>query len=341
MTSLSMNAITGSTEKIVTVKKVQIPVIDDTEVLVKVKYAGLNPTDTKHAFLLGYQDAIPGCDYAGIVEQVGGSVVGWKKGDRIAGAVHGGVYKDRGSFAEYTKADPSLAIHVPEYLDLKEAACLGVSVTTVAQSLYQVGGMPLPPTPGSGSVLIWGGSSGTGVLAIQMAKLSGYKVTTTCSQKHFEYMKELGADCVFDYKDPEVGEKVKNCCSFDFALDTISIESTFKACCQCLGGKGLIVGLLQQKNIPDGIKYVNILAYTAFGKEFVFAKQIKFPPIPKDHEFAAEFWKRTEKLIAENKIKFWKVNYRGSGLESGIQAMKDFHKVGASGEKYVFSVELA
>jgi len=68
------------------------------------------PTDYKHIDLLGRPNSILGCDYAGTVEAVGASAKGnWKIGDRIAGVVHGGIYSNRGSYAEYLTIDGDLA----------------------------------------------------------------------------------------------------------------------------------------------------------------------------------------------------------------------------------------
>ena len=58
------------------------------------------------------------------------------------------------------------------------------------------------------SVLVWGGSSAIGSNAIQLATGAGYDVIATCSKKNFDYVKDLGAVQVFDYKDTNVTEKV-------------------------------------------------------------------------------------------------------------------------------------
>ncbi len=80
-------------------------------------------------------------------------------------------------------------------MSFEEAATLGVGITTVGQGLYQSLGLPLPGQgKGDGKVLlIYGGSTATGALAIQFAKLSGLTVVTTCSPRNFDYVKKLGA----------------------------------------------------------------------------------------------------------------------------------------------------
>ena len=117
-----------------------------------------------------------GCDFAGIVEAVGPKVQKkWQKGDRIAGFAHGGNQDEPedGCFAEYCVAKGDLQIKIPSSLSSVEAATLGVGVATVGQGLYQSLGLPLPDAPSKDRtpILIYGGSTATGSLAIQYAKL--------------------------------------------------------------------------------------------------------------------------------------------------------------------------
>lgn len=74
------------------IQEVPKPKLRDDYVLVKVKAVGLNPTDWKHVdFAITKAGSRMGCDYAGVVEEVGGKVKkDFKKGDRISGVVHGG-----------------------------------------------------------------------------------------------------------------------------------------------------------------------------------------------------------------------------------------------------------
>ena len=99
----------------------------------------------------------------------------FKKGDRICGMGHGSnqLQLEDGAFAEYIVAKGDLQIHIPENLSFEEAATLGVGTLTIGQSLYQSLKLPLPtePTKESLPVLIYGGSTARGALAIQSAKL--------------------------------------------------------------------------------------------------------------------------------------------------------------------------
>lgn len=149
----------------------------------------------------------------GTVVQVGSKVTkDFKPGDRISGFTHGvnSVQKEDGCFAQYCVAKGDFQMKVPENLPDEEAATLGVGITTVGQGLYQSLGLPLPGSGKAGyPILIYGGSTATGSLAIQFAVLSGCQVVTTCSPRNFPFVKALGAAEAFDYNDPDCAKKIR------------------------------------------------------------------------------------------------------------------------------------
>jgi NADPH:quinone reductase-like Zn-dependent oxidoreductase len=154
-----------------------------------------------------------GCDYMGTVVEVGPKVTkDFKPGDRIAGFTHGvnAVEKEDGCFGEYVVVKGDVQCKVPDNISDEEASTLGVGVTTVGQGLYQSLGLPLPGSEkASEPLLVYGGSTATGSLAIQFAVLSGCQVITTCSPRNFAFVKKLGAVEAFDYKDPACARKIK------------------------------------------------------------------------------------------------------------------------------------
>lgn len=82
--------------------------------------------------------------------------------------------EEDGAFAEYALVRDGHIAKIPESLSFEETATLGVGITTVGQALYMTMGLPLPgnkPAKGVPFVLVYGGSSATGTLAIQYAKL--------------------------------------------------------------------------------------------------------------------------------------------------------------------------
>ncbi|KAJ6015903.1 protein TOXD [Penicillium herquei] len=323
-----------------------IPALRDDYILVKTKAVALNPTDWKHVAFLSPPGCLVGCDYAGVVQEVGKNVQkSFKKGDRVCGFVHGGnaVQHEDGAFAEYITAKGDIQMRIPDNLGFQEAATLGVGITTVGQALYQSLKLALPSTPlkSPETLLIYGGSTATGALAIQFAKLSGYTVLATCSPHNFDLVKQLGADKVFDYKDPnsaaEIRAQTNN--KLKLALDTISIEQSAAYCDAALSTEGgeysalLAVGI-ERANVNDRWT----LAYTAIGEEFMFG-DTPWPAKPEDKEFAAGFWTLAEQLLADGKIKVHtpKVNPGGlNGVLNGLQLLKE-NKV--SGEKLVYNLD--
>jgi NADPH:quinone reductase-like Zn-dependent oxidoreductase len=145
-------------------------------VLVDVKAVALNPTDWKHVDNLNNKGLLSGCDYAGVVAETGqGYDTTWKVGDRICGFAHGGnqLQQEDGAFAERIAVKADVQMKVPDKMSFEEAATLGVGVITCGQGLVQQMGLSWPTSPStSGDLLfIYGGSSATGTLGIQFAKM--------------------------------------------------------------------------------------------------------------------------------------------------------------------------
>ena len=145
-------------------------------VLVDVRTVALNPADWKHVDFLNVAGALSGCDYAGVVADVGqGYDKSWKKGDRICGFVHGGnkLQGEDGAFAEKIVVKADIQIKIPDNMSFEDAATLGVAFITCGQGLYQSLGLSLPnqPITTKEPILIYGGSSAMGTFGIQFAKL--------------------------------------------------------------------------------------------------------------------------------------------------------------------------
>jgi NADPH:quinone reductase-like Zn-dependent oxidoreductase len=185
-----------------------------------------------------------GCDYAGTVVQVGPKVTkDFKVGDRIAGFTHGvnSVEKEDGCFAEYAVAKGDVQCKLPDNISDEEASTLGVGVTTVGQALYQSLGLTLPGGEKANEpLLIYGGSTATGSLAIQFAVLSGCKVITTCSPRNFPFVKALGAAEAFDYNDPDVAKKIREYTGDKLTkvFDCISEGASPKISSEAISSKG-------------------------------------------------------------------------------------------------------
>ncbi|KAI5460835.1 chaperonin 10-like protein [Mariannaea sp. PMI_226] len=321
-----------------------LPKLRDDYILVKTVAVALNPTDWKHIeYIVQEAGPLVGCDYAGIVEEVGPKVTKhFQKGDRIAGIAHGSntTQHEDGAFAEHIVVKGDLQIKIPDNISFEEAATLGVGITTVGQGLYQTLGLAWPTTPikDDTPVLIYGGSTATGILGIQFAKLSGYKVIVTCSPRNFDLVKSFGADEVFDYNDPEASKKIRESTNdnLQYAWDTISAPSSAQFCADALSSSsGGQYACLSQVAFPrSDVKASMTLGYTGIGEAFSkFGRT--FEAIPENYEFCKKFWKLAEELIAAGKIRTHKISVR-DGLEGVLEGLNELKENKVSGEKLVY-----
>ncbi|CAG84990.2 DEHA2B00858p [Debaryomyces hansenii CBS767] len=233
------------------VKSIPYPKINDDQILIKAVAYAANPTDWKHiAVNWGGKGAIAGSDVSGIVSEVGFNVKGFEVGDIVSSFMHGNFTETRGAFSEYVIADVNTTIkydksnfnsqaieegdHRSNFINTYEgAASVTLGLGTVGVSFhYHLGIKVDKQANASKYILIWGGATGTGILAIQIAKLIyGLKVITTASSDHHNFLRTLGADEVFDYHDSDVVDQIKKVgnSNINYALDTVSDTQTFQS----------------------------------------------------------------------------------------------------------------
>lgn len=202
----------------------------ETDVLVKLQAAGINPIDTKlRSRGTFYPDRSPhvlGCDGAGIVEAVGAAVQGFQVGDEVF-FCNGGLGGSIGTYAELAVVDERFLAKKPAALSFAEAAAAPLILITAWESLYDRGRLQAGQ-----KVLIQAGAGGVGHVAIQLAKLQGADVcTTVSSQEKAEFVKQLGADEIILYKDADVVDRVLAWTEgegVDLAFDTVGGETFYK-----------------------------------------------------------------------------------------------------------------
>ena len=191
MTAIGIKA-SGGPDMLVPEKR-PVPTPGEGEILVKVAAAGVNRPDVMQRMGLyppppGAPD-IPGLEIAGEVVALGANVKRWKLGDRVMALVVGGGY------AEYCLAHESHALPVGN-LSMVEAAAIPETFFTVWHNTFERGGLKSGET-----LLIHGGSSGIGTVAIQLAKAFGARVITTAgSPEKCDACRKLGADVAVNYK---------------------------------------------------------------------------------------------------------------------------------------------
>lgn len=216
---------------------------------------------------------------------------------------------------------------------------MGVGISTVGQGLYEELGLPFPPeqVKDATPVLIYGASTATGTLAVQYAKLTGCEVIATASPHNFDLLRKLGADQVFDYKDPHVGAKIREATNdkLKLAFDCISEGNSSEITAAALSSSGGHVStLLPVKDYPrNDVKSNFKFAYTVIGEKY----NDRVPASQEDYDFGAKFWKLAENLINSGKIKTHPVEVR-KGLEGVPQGLNDLKDGKVSGVKLVFTV---
>lgn len=225
------------------------------EVLVKVHAAAVNPFDltvregrARQMAELKFPATLGG-DFAGEIAEIGENVSGFTVGEAVFGQA--GALSGQGSFAEYVPVKVSQVRAKPQTTDYIEAAVLPLVTASAYQAL--VNHMNLQEGQ---KILIHGGSGGIGSMAIQLAKHLGAYVATTAAADQTDFVKNLGADEVIDYKSQDFTDIIKD---YDAVFDTVGGE-TNKRSYAVLKRGGILVSMVEK---PDeelvqkhGIRYV-------------------------------------------------------------------------------------
>jgi NADPH:quinone reductase-like Zn-dependent oxidoreductase len=161
------------------------PIAETGQVLVRIEASGVNPLDTKirageAAHARQPLPAILGIDLAGVVEAVGASVTGFRRGDEVFGMT-GGVGDLQGSLAEFAAVDARLLAPKPANLSMREAAALPLIFITAWEGLVDRAAVKA-----GDKVLVLGGAGGVGHIAAQIARAFGAEVfaVDAASKKH-------------------------------------------------------------------------------------------------------------------------------------------------------------
>ncbi len=245
-----MKAVIAEEGEALKLGEVERPAFRPGEVLVKVAASGLNRAD-----LVQRRGAYPpppgaspimGLEIAGTVETTGEGVERFRPGDRVAALLAGGGY------AEYAAVDEGSLFPVPDGMDMTGAACFPEALMTVWANVFDRVGFR------SGEAfLCHGGTSGIGVMALQMTKIAGASkiFATAGSDDKCDLIRDLGGDRAINYRTEDFEEIVREEGGVDVTLDMV-------------GGDYI------QKNIsvsrPDG-RIVNIAYMNGFRAEVNFA----------------------------------------------------------------------
>ncbi len=251
MKAIMMTAVGGP--GVLQLREIPMPALTrDTDILVRLKAAGVNPVDTKlrsrGTYYPGCLPAILGCDGAGIVEAAGPAVSRFKAGDAVY-FCNGGIGGHPGNYAEYAVVDERFAARKPASLSFAEAAAAPLALITAWESLHDRGGLQAGQ-----KVLIHAGAGGVGHIAVQLANIAGARVCATVgSPDKANFVTALGAELAILYQETDfVGATLEwsDGNGVDLALDTVG-GKTFAATFNAVRFYGDIVTLLQPGNDVD------------------------------------------------------------------------------------------
>lgn len=243
------------------------PIPKENELLIKVYSSTVNRTDSGFrsaeyfisrfwSGLLRPKYQILGCEFAGIIEEIGKGVTTFQKGDKVFG------YNDKtfGGHGEYlTIAETEAVTNIPDNISFDEAAAL------TEGAHYALVDIRSAKIERGQNVLVYGATGAIGSAAVQLLKHFGATITAVCNTKNVELVKSLGADIVIDYQTQDF-TKTEN--KFQFIFDAVG-KSSFGQCKPLLTEKGIYISTELGKNGE------NILF--AFSTPLLGGKKLLFP----------------------------------------------------------------
>ncbi|KAF0637659.1 hypothetical protein FPSE5266_11188 [Fusarium pseudograminearum] len=346
-------AIVGSEDGSLKVaEQVSLPRLEDDMILVRNTAVALNPIDGKMVGNLASEGAVAGMDYVGTVVGMGPKVKTASEiqlGDRVCGAVQGmhSLTPSVGAFAQFVGATDVVTLKVPPSMTVADAATLGSGVGTIGLALFRslaVPGYPEAPAAEQIPVLVYGGSTATGTLAIQLLKLSGLIPIATCSPHNFDLVKSFGAEAVFDYRRPETPEEVRKFTrnSLKYVLDCISEPETMQFCYKCIGRAGgkytALEPFPQFLHTRPTIQPDWVLGPTLLGKPIGWGPPFEREGNPEVREFAIKWFATAQHLLDQGKLKTHPVKLMEGGFEGILSGLEMLRKKQVSGQKLVYMI---
>lgn len=282
--------------EVLKVGEAEKPSPKENEVLVKVMATSVNRPDLvqregKYPPPPGDSEIL-GLEVAGVIEQLGSNVSGWKVGDRVLSLVGGGGY------AEYAVAYADHLMPIPDAMSFEEAACVCESYITAFLNIFILGEFKDGQT-----AILHGGGGGVNTAGIQLCRAlaPNSKLIVTASPEKMERVKEVGADLVINFREtPDFSEIVKeytNKKGVDLILDHIGAKYLAPNM-NSLAYKGRLVVI----GVTSGIKAELNLALMMVKRQQIIGSVLRSRPVSEKGEIVAEFTKRALPKFADRTI---------------------------------------
>ncbi|EOA86439.1 hypothetical protein ACJQWK_05874 [Exserohilum turcicum] len=334
-----------------------VPKLLPKTVLVKTIAVAVNQCDHKMGTNFPTPGAIIGSDFVGTVVCMSPEAARLRPdlelGDIVCGYVHGSnpAEPGNGAFAEYLRAHVQLIYLVPKGMPELEAAALGVGLGTAALALWKAMDLPaspvdlLPLDSPPVYVLVYGASTASGTMALQLLKLSGYTPIATCSPQNFSLVKSYGAAYVFDYADEATQNEIKQLTGgrLAYALDCVTDSSSAAYCASTMartGGRYITLELCSEDLKPKrrSIKQDWIFALDIFGEPIPLSRGYEREASPEVHQFAVNWYRVFQKLIDEGKVRPHPLQELEGGFSGIIEGVRLLKTGSVSGKKLVIAI---
>lgn len=202
----------GPAREVLQIEDLAVPIPTPGEVLVRVAFSGVNPSDCKArggarpgVTKPPFEVIVPHSDGAGVIEAVGEGVDAARVGERVW-LWNGQWQRPFGTCAEYIAVPAAQAIALPDGVPLEDGAVIGIPGLTAAQTVFGGGDVT------GQTVLVSGGGGSVGFLAVQLAAWGGATVIATCGTRDMDRVKAAGAAHVFDYASPTLAADILAVC---------------------------------------------------------------------------------------------------------------------------------
>lgn len=246
------------------------PTATGRDLLVRIEAVAINPVDTKvRASVACVDGVILGWDAAGVVEEAGADVTGFRRGDEV---YYAGDITRPGSNAEYQLVDERITARKPRTLSFADAAAYPLVTITAWEALYERLGVDRHGADAGKSLLIIGGAGGVGSMAIQLARLAGLTVIATASrQTSRDWVLSLGATHVVNHGEFLAGQLAKiGFPEVDFIANFNNTDFYWGVMAEVIKPLGKIVGIVETAS-PVDLELLKAKSAT-FAWEFMFTR---------------------------------------------------------------------
>jgi len=282
--------------EVLRVAEAEKPSAGEGQVLVKVFATSVNRPDLvqregKYPPPPGDSEIL-GLEVAGVIEELGAGVSGWKVGDRVMTLVGGGGY------AEYAVAYACHLMAIPESMNFEEAACVCESYITAFLNVFMIGELKDGQT-----AILHGGGGGVNTAAIQLSKAltPTARLIVTAAPEKMARVREIGADFLINFREtPDFTEVVKEFTGkkgVDLILDHVGAKYLAPNM-NSLGYKGRLVVI----GVTSGIKAELNLALMMVKRQQIIGSVLRSRPVAEKGEIVAEFTRRALPRFADRTV---------------------------------------